>query len=1417
MAKLEKAVSDLSLAAEDLLSLIHIHFLQPLTREKNLTASSRGPYFDEIKTLAQALGMLAGSLHSLQLHINFALPPALSQAGSLDEIPENDGTSKTATKVNIGISSLSKGYMAETSTDFNHNTLERWADRFKGVYAILSATASSSGPASADGKLLILEWPLSLDKTKEICREAHIAKNTIDEFYLKTESRASLQRILSTPDAGFDHTKPQIVGRFFDPETSTKATEDDKCFHKASKEQIHPLQSKIRSTAILWMQQIEDDCEVTAPQLCEALAVHFSVEAKSLGDLRLLTEHQLFDICNDFLLINHGGLLSLADQRGEVGKDMSSLAMVCLRMLSFPEFGHPLEEAIVQESYRSERNRQHPLYPFAAKHLLHVLRRSVSTDNEDIIQALKELFQPGRTLNLLQYLLEFSRQQYSGHFESFGSVKIPVVKEYIALLTNPTLSPFHIAACLGLPHVCEDRLRASEHVDRVSGLGTPLFCALAGPSAVLSCSLWAGSSKMAEAPLGLDQKGTIKVIQRALGPDTESAAVGEDSFLAVCLYASALHQDLELFTSMAAANVQRHHLRDLRFVLEGPEFRKMMASRADIDELRLSTREYVAELCAFLFDLCVIQEDYDEVEAYRSLEEATWALASLWSLWLCDPGSNRPITRLSDSEYILKTEAIASSDKINKRLITRLIQDPRWPSSMMGLRDTVFGSNKQTLLHKAVEDESCEIAELLLEHGGADVSSKDDAGLQPIHLCQDRAVLTALVRYGADLHARDNEGRTIWHNAAANNDELLLLALLEIDPDKHYALKMQNQYGRTPVAEAFLYVRELAGVEKGMMEDEMNVTASIRLLMQQASGKREYYASDTSLLHLTAEWGLAALLLSLLEADYELQAESTLVGGATPMHFLNFGASEDFVRLLLEVRTRMESRSSTPWPVLDSEGRSAAETIFLNFRPKGTCGNANSHPSNDKPLDGRAFAALLEKEVIQSRSQNGSTLWERFCKNVVEFNATDGTRWYSLVSSITLALGHLLDRGAVAYHEEVGQTPALLLFLVAMKSAMNGWRKKLTVEAGLPSILIRLIKETKDFNAVKDDSNVVHVLSWATTIKNPRPDGNDPERPVRSELIAILLEKGVSVHAPAGSFSSAMEAACLPGECSFQDFAMILNQADKKLLNHRLPIPTDKTPLELLCLESRGAGLRVREKETKLKALVNAGADPNTRTKAGEPLSVACICSDESDAARWLLQAGAQWHDATENGFNVVLTAALLGEQDLLLWIRDQNPEFLWTASCTIEHRIRAASQNKTMHSISGCTGLHLAALNGNMGILKFFLRNRLLDVNCVCPDRRLTPMHFAAVAGHMECIEYLASQGADVMARDVNGATPLFYAVWGRQPGGVRKLLELGAVARHLDFEYNTLLSEAVKDGHPEVKQLLFAAVREEAVEESS
>jgi hypothetical protein len=50
-------------------------------------------------------------------------------------------------------------------------------------------------------------------------------------------------------------------------------------------------------------------------------------------------------------------------------------------------------------------------------------------------------------------------------------------------------------------------------------------------------------------------------------------------------------------------------------------------------------------------------------------------------------------------------------------------------------------------------------AEALLR-AGADVHAVNDTGLTPLHLVQDRRVLAVLVRHGAQLEARDQQGQT---------------------------------------------------------------------------------------------------------------------------------------------------------------------------------------------------------------------------------------------------------------------------------------------------------------------------------------------------------------------------------------------------------------------------------------------------------------------------------------------------------------------------------------------------------------------------------------------------------------------------------------------------------------------------------
>ena len=77
----------------------------------------------------------------------------------------------------------------------------------------------------------------------------------------------------------------------------------------------------------------------------------------------------------------------------------------------------------------------------------------------------------------------------------------------------------------------------------------------------------------------------------------------------------------------------------------------------------------------------------------------------------------------------------------------------------------------------------------------------------------------------------------------------------------------------------------------------------------------------------------------------------------------------------------------------------------------------------------------------------------------------------------------------------------------------------------------------------------------------------------------------------------------------------------------------------------------------------------------------------------------------------------------------------------------------------NGMTPLHVAALWGHVGIAEMLLRHRA-EVNA-CNKAGMTPLHGAAMAGHEDVVAFLAQHGADTNARDTLGNTPLHFAVW--------------------------------------------------------
>lgn len=73
-------------------------------------------------------------------------------------------------------------------------------------------------------------------------------------------------------------------------------------------------------------------------------------------------------------------------------------------------------------------------------------------------------------------------------------------------------------------------------------------------------------------------------------------------------------------------------------------------------------------------------------------------------------------------------------------------------------------------------------------------------------------------------------------------------------------------------------------------------------------------------------------------------------------------------------------------------------------------------------------------------------------------------------------------------------------------------------------------------------------------------------------------------------------------------------------------------------------------------------------------------------------------------------------------------------------------------------TPLHLAALGGHVRTAEALLEHGA-KVNKAVGERGLTPLHCAVIAKHLDMVRLLLRYGASVKAKDVDSRTPLDYA----------------------------------------------------------
>ena len=172
-----------------------------------------------------------------------------------------------------------------------------------------------------------------------------------------------------------------------------------------------------------------------------------------------------------------------------------------------------------------------------------------------------------------------------------------------------------------------------------------------------------------------------------------------------------------------------------------------------------------------------------------------------------------------------------------------------------------------------------------------------------------------------------------------------------------------------------------------------------------------------------------------------------------------------------------------------------------------------------------------------------------------------------------------------------------------------------------------------------------------------------------------------------------------------------------------------------------------------VKALVEAGADPNIASKRGFAALAFAATRNEPDSVRALLNAGADTDRATSEGSSPAGIAASYGHSETLGLLVDAGADI---ATPDDEGRtpLYLAARAGDAKSVS----LLLAAgadPDRRTAAVESFGSNRDLRR----PDGEDTPLLAAALGGHLDIMRLLVRAGADPKARTQDGATLLMQA----------------------------------------------------------
>ena len=689
--------------------------------------------------------------------------------------------------------------------------------------------------------------------------------------------------------------------------------------------------------------------------------------------------------------------------------------------------------------------------------------------------------------------------------------------------------------------------------------------------------------------------------------------------------------------------------------------------------------------------------------------------------------------------------------------------------------------NGSTLLHFASRYAEQEIVELLLKSNQISVNATNNNRRTPLMLaCLNGGRLDnmkTLIQYGADINARDIDGKTLLYYASRYSKQEILEFLL-----------ISNQISVNATNNNQITLLMFACFNGGRLDN-------MKTLIRYGADINAKFNDGSTLLHLASTCSKQEIIEFLLKLN-QISVNTTNNDQETPLMLVCLnGGRLDNMKTLIQYGADINARDINGSTLLHFASRYAEQEIVefllkLNQISVNACNNNQATRLMFACSDGGRLDNM--KTLIQygadinARCINGVTLLHlasRYSKQeVVEFllnsnqisvNTTNNDQRTPLMFACFDG-GHLDNmKTLIQYGADINATDingsTLLHFAsryaeqeivelllksnqISVNATNNNRRTPLMLaclNGGRLDYMKTLIQYGADINARDIDGKTL--LYYAS-------------RYSKQEILEFLLiSNQISVNATNNNQITLLMFACFNGGRLDNMKTLIEYGAD---INAKFNDGSTLLQLASLCSKQETVEFLLNSNQVSVNATKNIQAIP---------LMFACFKGGRLDNLKTLIQYGADINARDIDGSTLLHYASRYSKQEIVEFLLKLNQISVNACNNNQATRLMFACSDggrldnmKTLiqygadinaRCINGVTLLHLASRYSKQEVVEFLLNSNQISVNTTNNDQR-TPLMLACFdGGHLDNMKTLIQYGADINARDINGSTLLHFA----------------------------------------------------------